>query len=333
MQVELKARDYGIDWLKAFAIVLMVLGHAIQYSLVSNFDSNIIFRLIYSFHMPLFICISGYLISPGKNIGFLWKQFKLLIIPFLFWMIFYSLYYRRMDLHNRNWAILPNYYLQVFQSPGKGGLWFLWALYVIDVFYFFLRKSRYFYVLSVTVVVLMYALTPYFPELNFYGLGLFKIYYPYFLLGCFLRQYQIVDKIKKWQVVLLAVVMVFLQIAWARTGSVFAFGMPIAHDNNSIYALIVRILTPVPMLLLLFKLSRYFRQSNVVVQWLSVNTLSVYASHFVWVYLFVYLLSSTILERSDVEIFIVFIVALVLTWVTVSGINRLPVVRKLLFGR
>lgn len=333
MQVELKTRDYGIDWLKAFAIVLMVLGHAIQYSLVSNFDSNIIFRLIYSFHMPLFIFISGYLISPGKNIGFLWKQFKLLIIPFLLWMVLYSFYYRRMDLHNGNWAILPNYYLQVFQSPGKGGLWFLWALYVIDVFYFFLRKSRYFYLLSGAVVMLMYALTPSFPALNYYGLGLFKIYYPYFLLGCLLRQYQIADKIKKWQVVLLVVVMVYLQIAWARTGSVFAFGLPIAHDNNSIYALVVRILTPVPVLLLLFKLSRYFRKSNVVVEWLSANTLSIYASHFMWVYLLVYLLSTPILGRSNVEICVVFIVSLALTWATVSGINRLPVVRKLLFGR
>lgn len=333
MRVALKTRDYGIDWLKAFAIVLMVLGHAIQYSLVCNFDANIIFRLIYSFHMPLFMLVSGYLISPGKNISFLWKQFKLLIIPFLLWMVLYSFYYRRMDLHNGNWSILSTYYLEVCKSPGKGGLWFLWALYVIDVFYFFLRKSRYFYLLSAALVVLLYALTPSFPELNFYGLGLFKIYYPYFLLGCFLRQYQIADKIKKWQVLLLVVVMVFLQIAWTRTGSVCAFGMHIAHDNNSIYALVVRILTPVPVLLLLFKVSRYFKQSNAVVQWLSANTLSIYASHFMWVYLFVYLLSTTILERSDVEICIVFIVALALTWATVSGINRVPVVRKLLFGR
>lgn len=332
MQVELKARDYGIDWLKAFAIVLMVLGHAIQYSLVSNFDSNIIFRLIYSFHMPLFIFVSGYLISPGKNIGFLWKQFKLLIIPFLLWMVLYSFYYRRMDLYNGNWSMLPTYYLQVFKFPGKGGLWFLWALYVIDVFYFFLRKSRYFYVLSVALVVLLYVLTPSFPLLNCYGLGLFKIYYPYFLLGCLLRQYQFA-KIKQWQVILLVVVMVFLQIAWVRTGSVYAFGMPIAHDNNSVYALVVRILTPVPVLLLLFRISRYFKQSNVVVQWLSVNTLSVYASHFVWIYLFVYLLSNTILERSSIEICVVFIVTLCMTWVTVQRINKLSVLRILLFGR
>jgi fucose 4-O-acetylase-like acetyltransferase len=331
--VELKTRDYGIDWLKAFAIVLMVLGHAIQYSLVSNFDSNIIFRLIYSFHMPLFIFVSGYLISPGKNISFLWKQFKLLIIPFLLWMVLYSFYYRRMDLHNGNWAILSTYYLQVFKFPGKGGLWFLWALYVIDVFYFFLRKSRYFYLLSVAMVVLLHVFTPFFPSLNYYGLGLFKVYYPCFLLGCLLRQYRFADTMKNWVVAILLVFMVILQFAWTRTGSVYEFGMPITHDTNSIYALVVRILTPVPVLLLLFRMSRYFKQSNAVVQWLSANTLSIYASHFMWVYLFVYLLSTTILERSDVEICIVFVVALALTWVTVTGINRVPIVRKLLFGR
>lgn len=52
-----------IDALRGAAIILVVLGHAIQYSTIS-FDSNIVFRFIYSFHMPLFFIISG--LCKGK---------------------------------------------------------------------------------------------------------------------------------------------------------------------------------------------------------------------------------------------------------------------------
>jgi fucose 4-O-acetylase-like acetyltransferase len=331
--VELKARDYGIDWLKAFAIVLVVSGHAIQYSLGRDFDSNILFRLIYSFHMPLFIFISGYLISPGKRLVFLWKQFKLLMIPFLIWMVLYSFYYRRFDLQIGHWYILPGYYLEIFKSPGRGGLWFLWALYMIDVIYFFLRQSRYFYVLSVVLVVLLYVGSSFYPELNSYGLRFVMFFYPYFLLGCFIRQYQFGCGIKSWCVAALIGLSVLLEMAWTRVGTVNAFGMPISHEADSLYAIAIRILTPVPLLLLLFLLSRRFKQSNAVVQWLSVNTLSVYASHFAWIYLLTDSLAATSLARSNVEIVLVFVIASLATWGTIAGINQASVVRKLLFGR
>jgi len=242
--VEQRVRDCGIDWLKAFAIVLVVVGHAIQYSLGRDFDSNIIFRGIYSFHMPLFIFVSGYLISPGKKVGFLWKQFKLLMIPFLVWMVLYAFYYRRLDLQIGHWSILPVYYLDIFKSPGRGGLWFLWALYLIDVVYFFLRQSRYFYSLSIVLVVLLHIGSSFYPVLGSCGLGSLMFYYPFFLLGCLMRQYQFADRIRSWGVVALIGVAVLLEMAWTRVGAVNAFGMSIPHEADSLYALAIRMLTP-----------------------------------------------------------------------------------------
>ena len=57
-----------IDYLKFFAIVCVVIGHIIQYN-DNNFDNNHLFRYIYSFHMPLFMMISGYIsIFSNKTI-------------------------------------------------------------------------------------------------------------------------------------------------------------------------------------------------------------------------------------------------------------------------
>lgn len=49
-------RLYYIDNLRGLLIILVVLGHCIQ-NLDLDFDHNIVFRYIYSFHMPLFMFI------------------------------------------------------------------------------------------------------------------------------------------------------------------------------------------------------------------------------------------------------------------------------------
>lgn len=52
-----------INLLRGLAIFLMLWGHCIQYCCGGHFDffENGLFKAIYSFHMPLFMVISGYL--------------------------------------------------------------------------------------------------------------------------------------------------------------------------------------------------------------------------------------------------------------------------------
>ena len=57
--MENKRIDY-IDTLRAFAIFLVTLGHCLEYG---GYKDSVLINLIYSFHMPLFICISGFVIS------------------------------------------------------------------------------------------------------------------------------------------------------------------------------------------------------------------------------------------------------------------------------
>lgn len=58
--------DY-IDHLKGFAIFLVVVGHVIQYN-TSDFRQSPVFSAIYSFHMPLFFFLSGYIAAKSKVI-------------------------------------------------------------------------------------------------------------------------------------------------------------------------------------------------------------------------------------------------------------------------
>ena len=92
----MKERAILLDALRGFAIILVVLGHAIQSSFV-DYDNNPFFRIIYSFHMPLFMFLSGYVsyASFDGTINKLVRRFRSLIIPFLFGylLLFYSTIY------------------------------------------------------------------------------------------------------------------------------------------------------------------------------------------------------------------------------------------------
>lgn len=62
-------RNAYIDFVKAVAIILVIVGHCIQYGSgndvlsASTFFDDKVFKFIYSFHMPLFMLVSGYLYS------------------------------------------------------------------------------------------------------------------------------------------------------------------------------------------------------------------------------------------------------------------------------
>ena len=52
------SRDTYLDCLKGFAIATVVLGHTFQ-NATPDFDHYLPFRLVYSFHMPMFLFVAG----------------------------------------------------------------------------------------------------------------------------------------------------------------------------------------------------------------------------------------------------------------------------------
>lgn len=85
-----KERLENIDILRGVAIILVVLGH----TLPSNGPNSILRNFIYSFHMPLFMCISGfvtrysYTFNLKSNMGhfsYIYRKFKSLMVPYMVW--------------------------------------------------------------------------------------------------------------------------------------------------------------------------------------------------------------------------------------------------------
>lgn len=124
----MRERNQMIDSLKGFAIVLVVLGHVIQTIYAPDrYDANFVFKIIYSFHMPLFIFISGY----KERLDFNWirGRFLRLGIPFWLWVLLDSIICGKWSCEE-----LKSSYLRVFHDPSDQGLWFLWVLFLCCVF-------------------------------------------------------------------------------------------------------------------------------------------------------------------------------------------------------
>lgn len=112
-----------IDALKFFAIFLVLWGHCIQYFLSSFYLDEPVYRFIYSFHMPLFMMVSGYLfgLSTKRDIRLLIKNKSIqLLLPVLSWAVLYIVIEKLLGIDDTR-GILESL---------KNNFWFLKSLFI-----------------------------------------------------------------------------------------------------------------------------------------------------------------------------------------------------------
>lgn len=160
---DLRQRNYVIDFAKAIAIVLVVIGH--WYPTTSPAWWIGIRDVIYSFHMPLFMAASGYIyiyISrsyAAQNYGsFLLGKVKRLMVPYISTSIIVITIklLTQGDAYVENPVTLGSY-LEIFYRPAAGYyLWFIWALWWMFVIVPFFKKKSWRVGLFVVALVAAY---------------------------------------------------------------------------------------------------------------------------------------------------------------------------------
>lgn len=170
-----------IDAIKGFTIILVVLGHSIQTN-IPNFDANLIFKVIYSFHMALFMFVSGYLTKFDFDFdfaAFIKKKFNILVIPFICW---YLLGYLILWMKGQ---IIPlyTYIYQLIKSPDHG-LWFLWVLFLCNiVLAVSVKLSKNLKWVAFLIILIFLNLFHW----GFFALNFLQWFYTFFLAGYLVR--------------------------------------------------------------------------------------------------------------------------------------------------
>jgi len=228
-------RNEIIDILRGIAVLSVLLGHAIQRGMVINYEQNIIFKIIYSFHMPLFMLLSGYTMykyTEKYDINFIRKKFIRLIIPTIVWS--YLIYFvRNFEFVGiKEFILFPSNILEytktLFWHPDIL-IWFLYIVFLCNIIFYIHKKivkdkyEKFDILVTILFTIIIYLL----PNKNF-GMGRLQIYFPIFSLGYYVAKY--FEYIKKYLKYLLIPSIITYILIFSR------FNVMI--DNKLIYYLI-----------------------------------------------------------------------------------------------
>lgn len=181
----MKERLIWLDNLRGFAILLVVLGHCLQY-FRSDFDTNHLANYIYSSHMPLFVTMSGFVSYRGIKVnevgthlcGVIKKRSVQLLLPYVFWSILL--------------CVLLNYSLfkVLITDPIY---WFLILLFIIIVIYEFVFSfsikwnCSIEWVITGTFVLLVIANRCF--AVHMFSMELLYFYFLFYIMGVLLKKY------------------------------------------------------------------------------------------------------------------------------------------------
>ena len=123
-----------IDWID------MAKGYGIIFSIYAHLGYDLLTSWIYSFHMPLFFFISGYLFNDDVDfITLLKKKIKSLLVPYvclgLPMICVYVIQYHVFSFEGVIDLLLQLIFQQRFLT-----LWYISVLFIIEFVFFFIRK-------------------------------------------------------------------------------------------------------------------------------------------------------------------------------------------------
>lgn len=133
-----------IDIAKGIGIVLVVVGHCIPDATSPTGISIPAYRwlhdVIYSFHMPLFFFLAGFMVSRQKMLAraqkpldLVRKRISRLLVPYVFVGLCYAPFKMLLsNFANKPYDISTIWQILIGVNP-DGELWFLYALFVITV--------------------------------------------------------------------------------------------------------------------------------------------------------------------------------------------------------
>lgn len=200
-------RIIAFDILKFFAIFLVVWGHSIHQFLSSDGSSNQVYRLIYSFHMSLFMMISGYFSFSSlkkRFYEFVVRKFLQLIYPCFVWGAISWIFLESISCFhygNPEFSVIG----LIFDYYWLSDFWFLKSCFICYCLLYITShigmEKKYWVTLS---LILSQMITPFFVSFM----------YPCFLVGYELRQdSSFKEKVVRLNFVIL-LVFVFLSFFW-----------------------------------------------------------------------------------------------------------------------
>ena len=278
--------DY-IDLCKAIGILLVILGHT--YGI-----PDLLYKIIYSFHMPLFFIISGFLYnekkySQYKLLNFIIKRFKNYLIPYfafgfinLFLQILWNIFILKENitldfiLHNLKGIILC--YSDKSNMPNCSPIWFLMCLFVSSIIFFIILKyansfSLYIFIFCMFSSYFIYLFANYNIPWKI-STSLMAVFFMY--LGYIIRKYSIIDKILNLKLKHLY----FICLGILGITAAFFNDNKVGMNENTYGNLFLFLVSSITLSILLLVICKEFVYITHFLLWLGKNTMIIIGFNF-----------------------------------------------------
>ncbi|MCM3571162.1 acyltransferase family protein [Neobacillus mesonae] len=171
-----RGRSFYFDNAKFILIFLVVFGHVISPLKSSDDFLFSLYSVIFLFHMPAFILISGYFSKGFNKKGHLLKTAKKVLLPYLIFQVIYSIfYYFNGDEPNLKFDLLQPHWT----------LWFLLSLFCWNLLLFIFARLGW---AGLVIAAAIGIGIGYFDQVGSYlSLSRTFVFFPYFLLGYLLE--------------------------------------------------------------------------------------------------------------------------------------------------
>lgn len=221
-------RNIELDFIKAFAIYLVILGHTIQYFASDCFIFlDPIGKAIYLFHMPLFFFISGFLFNSTKSISFIsfvTTRIKRLLIPKCVWGVLLVASGMAMDSLSSFPLSMPAFFAFAVSS-----YWFIWVLLyntiIVKLICFLCAfyNSRILLIVFILLSCLSLFILPDIP--HFIYQNYLRVFFPFFCLGFICRYLKLYERIVKSKVIFICSVLLFCYCFQTCEPNNFKYGL------------------------------------------------------------------------------------------------------------
>ena len=193
----MKNKNPTIDVVKGMAIILVVYGHVIEHGMApqgGDFFLNPVFKVIYTFHMPLFVFISGYLMAlslgrrPPREV--FKRKFDSLLVPFVSLTILGIIVSYGLNIIFGNNMGVVNFLQDLLdQLLLKPSVWFLFTLFILSclLLYAIHWAKR----LGPAIFLGIYVFILIIPYNDYFCFYYIKWFYPFFLAGYFIHAYDL----------------------------------------------------------------------------------------------------------------------------------------------
>lgn len=325
------------DSLKGWLITLVVLGHAIQYTIGDACYENHIWNLIYSFHMPAFMAVSGFLaFRPSHKYGsgkecfsIIKRRFFQLVVPYFLWSLCFLLVNNEVTFTTLGYVIL---------YPSKV-LWFLWVLFCINVISIYgswlaekvkLKQEVLIIILCLILAGVMVVL-----EFRLFGFQYISYYFLFYVLGYYLHKYK--EKFDTKNVVVMWVLGVcWFGLAWFWQMHEIPVFLKWAPLPESIIQYVYRYVSAVVAIYLLVVVSprvlNYAKGWNRFFVSAGYYSLGIYAVHFIIVIGLAATIHS-IVKTDSIAIALSFVVAMMISMIAIRLLNKWDLTARMLLGK